>query len=129
MVESSFATVGAFLKQRVTAAETDTAVYEYGEVQSFSDNIVQIKGLSKCRYGELLEFDGGAVGLTMDLHLGGVGAALLGGKVSTSSVVRPTGRVAEVKVGPELLGRVADLISERATRKVERELRHAGVAV
>jgi F-type H+-transporting ATPase subunit alpha len=119
MVESSFATVGAFLKQRVATAETDTTVYEYGEVQSFSDNIVKIKGLSKCRYGELLEFDGGAVGLTMDLHLGGVGAALLGGTVSTSSVVRPTGRVAEVKVGHELLGRVVDPIGRPLDGKGE----------
>ena len=119
MVESSFATVGEFLKQRVVAAEVDTAVYEFGEVQSFSDNIVQIKGLSKARYGELLEFDGGAVGLTLDLHLGGVGAALLGGKVSTSSVVRPTGRVAEVVVGHELLGRVVDPIGRPLDGKGE----------
>lgn len=119
MVDSSFATVGAFLKRRVTSIETDTNVYEYGEVQSFSDNIVQINGLSKCRYGELLEFDGGAVGLTLDLHLGGVGAALLGGKVSTSSVVRPTGRVAEVMVGPELLGRVVDPIGRPLDGKGE----------
>ena len=119
MVESSFATVGEFLKQRVVTAELDTTVYEYGEVQSFSDNIVQIKGLSKARYGELLEFDGGAVGLTLDLHLGGVGAALLGGKISTSSVVRPTGRVAEVSVGPELLGRVVDPIGRPLDGKGE----------
>lgn len=110
MVESSFATVGSFLKQRVTTTKLDTTVYEYGEVESFADNIVHIKGLSNCRYGELLEFDGGAVGLTLDLHMGGVGAALLGGTVGTSSVVRPTGRVAEVVVGEELLGRVVDPI-------------------
>jgi F-type H+/Na+-transporting ATPase subunit alpha len=119
MVDSSFATVGAFLKQRVTSLEMDTNVYEYGEVQSFSDNIVQINGLSKCRYGELLEFDGGAVGLTLDLHLGGVGAALLGGNVSTSSVVRPTGRVAEVPVGDTLLGRVVDPIGRPLDGKGE----------
>jgi F-type H+-transporting ATPase subunit alpha len=119
MVDSSFSTVGSFLKQRVTSLELDTNVYEYGEVESFSDNIVQIKGLSKCRYGELLEFDGGAVGLTLDLHMGGVGAALLGGTVATSSVVRPTGRVAEVAVGEELLGRVIDPIGRPLDGKGE----------
>lgn len=119
MVDSSFATVGTFLKQRVTTAELDTTVYEFGEVESFSDNIVQIKGLSKCRYGELLEFDGGAVGLSLDLHLGGVGAALLGGTVTTSSVVRPTGRVAEVVVGEALLGRVVDPIGRPLDGKGE----------
>jgi F-type H+-transporting ATPase subunit alpha len=108
MIDSTFATVGSFLKQRLSAYEPDTNVYEYGEVQSYSDTIVQINGLSNCRYGELLEFEGGAYGLTLDLHIGGVGAALLNGKVATASVVRPTGRVAEVSVGEELLGRVID---------------------
>jgi len=108
MVDSSFATVGAFLKQRLSSFALDTNVYEYGEIESYSDTIVQINGLSNSRYGELLEFEGGSYGLTLDLHLGGVGAALLGGKVSTSSVVRPTGRVVDICVGEELLGRVVD---------------------
>jgi F-type H+-transporting ATPase subunit alpha len=106
--DSSFATVGAALKHRISHAESDSAVYKYGVVESFADNIVQISGLSSCRYGELLDFDGGAVGLTLELRLDGVGAALLDGAVSTSSVVHPTGRVAEICVGAELLGRVVD---------------------
>ena len=61
-----------------------------------------------CRYGELLDFDGGAIALTLDLDINGVGAALLDGAVSTSSVVHQTGRVAEIGVGTELLGRVVD---------------------
>ena len=110
MFDSTFATVGAFLKQRLSAFEPDTSVYEYGVVQSYSDTIVQISGLSNCKYGELLEFEGGAYGLSMDLHIGGVGAALLGGTIETASVVRPTGRVAEISVGEGLLGRVVDPI-------------------
>jgi len=107
---STFATVGAILKNRAQKAKSDSAVYEYGEVESFADDIAQIKGLANASYGELLEFDGGAVGLTLDLHIGGVSAALLGGEVSTSSVVHSTGRVASVCVGDELLGRVIDPI-------------------
>lgn len=108
MAEPSFTSIGSYLKQRLQSYEPDARVFEYGEVESCSDTIVQISGLSGSRYGELLEFEGGAYGLTLDLHLGGVGAALLGGKVSTASVVRPTGRVAEICVGDELLGRVVD---------------------
>lgn len=115
--ESVYHTVGAFLKSRKQNVKVDKTVYEYGEVESYNDGIVQIKGLSKCRYGELLDFDGGAVGLTMDLHVGGVGAALLDGKVPTSSLVRPTGRVAEVPVGEELLGRVVDPIGRPLDKK------------
>jgi F-type H+-transporting ATPase subunit alpha len=110
MNDSTFSTVGAFLKQRLSALAPDMNVYDYGIVQSYSDTIVQISGLSNCKYGELLEFEGGAYGLTMDLRLGGVGAALLGGTIETASVVRPTGHVAEVPVGEALLGRVVDPI-------------------
>ena len=108
MIESSFATVGMFLKQRLATVDPVSYIYEYGVVQSCSDEIVQIEGLSKSRYGELLEFESGAYGLTFDLRLNGVGAALLGGEVSTEAVVRPTGRPAEVCVGERLLGRVVD---------------------
>ena len=108
MIESSFSTVGSFLKQRLATVTPASYIYEYGVVQSCSDEIVQIEGLSKSRYGELLEFESGAYGLTFDLRLNGVGAALLGGDVSTESVVRPTGRPAEVCVGERLLGRVVD---------------------
>jgi F-type H+-transporting ATPase subunit alpha len=105
---SSFATVGALLKQRAMKASAPARVYNYGEVTSFADGIVHISGLSGCKYGELLDFDGGAIGLTLDLHIDGVGAALLDGTVSTASVVHPTGRVAEIGVGTELLGRIVD---------------------
>jgi len=106
--ESSFSTVGALLKQRAETTDTSPLIYEYGIVQSNSDSIVKISGLPNCHYGELLSFDGGAVGLTLDLHLGGVGAALLGGSVSTSSLVHTTGRIAEIGVGEDMIGRVVD---------------------
>ncbi|MDR2665645.1 MAG: F0F1 ATP synthase subunit alpha [Oscillospiraceae bacterium] len=105
---SSFATVGSVLKHRISSVESGSTVYKYGVVESFADNIAQISGLANCHYGELLDFDGGAIGLTLDLRLDGVGAAILDGAVSTASVVHPTGRVAEICVGAELLGRVID---------------------
>ena len=106
--ESTFSTVGALLKQRAESKDTGPLVYEYGVVQSYSDEIVRITGLSNCHYGELLSFESGATGLALDLYLGGVGAALLGGDVSTTSLVHTTGRIAEVCVGEQLLGRVVD---------------------
>ena len=106
--ESSFSSVGALLKERADATETGPIVYEYGVVESYSDDIVHISGLSKCHLGELLTFDGGATGLTLDVHLGGAGAALLSGNVTTSSLVHTTGRIAEVCVGDDLLGHVVD---------------------
>jgi len=107
-VESSFSAVGALLKQRLKTSDPDPLVYEYGIVKSYSDDIVHVQGLPTCHYGELLSFEGGATGLALDLVLGGVGAALLGGTVSTTSLVRTTGRIAEICVGDEMLGRVVD---------------------
>ena len=117
--DSISSTVGSFLKRRAQKIKLDKTIYEYGEVESYSDGIVKIKGLSRCRYGELLDFDGGAVGLTLDLHIGGVGAAILDGTVPTSSLVRPTGHVAEVPVGDGLLGRVIDPIGRPIDGKGE----------
>jgi len=109
--ESTFSAVGALLKQRAETSDAGPIIYEYGVVQSYSDDIVHVTGLSNCHYGELLSFDGGATGLALDLYLGGVGAALLGGTVLTSGLVHTTGRIAEVGVGEELLGRVVDPLS------------------
>lgn len=106
--ESTFSTVGMLLKQRAEASEAKPLIYEYGVVQSYNDEIVRITGLSECHYGELLSFESGAMGLALDLYLGGVSAALLGGKVSTVSLVHTTGRMAEICVGDQLLGRVVD---------------------
>jgi F-type H+-transporting ATPase subunit alpha len=117
--DSVSSTVGSFLKRRAQKIKLDRTIYEYGEVESYSDGIVKIKGLSRCRYGELLDFDGGAVGLTLDLHMGGVGAAILDGTVPTSNLVHPTGHVAEVPVGEGLLGRVLDPIGRPIDGKGE----------
>jgi F-type H+-transporting ATPase subunit alpha len=106
--ESSFATVGAFLKERASHATASPKVYNYGEVISAADGIVHIRGLSGAKYGELVEFDGGAVGIILDLTIDGAGAALIDGDVTTKSVVHPTGRVAEMPVGEAMLGRVVD---------------------
>jgi len=106
--ESTFSAVGALLKQRAETSEAGPLIYEYGVVQSFSDDIVRVTGLSKCHYGELLTFDGGATGIALDLYLGGVSAALLGGTVLTSGLVHTSGHIAEICVGDELLGRIVD---------------------
>ena len=107
-IKSSLTTVAAVLKRQARAYEPKPLIYEYGIVQSCNDDIVQISGLKNCRYGELLSFDGGAIGLALDLRLGSVGAALLSGEVLTSSLVHATGHIAQVCVGDEIFGRVID---------------------
>ncbi|MDR1589045.1 MAG: F0F1 ATP synthase subunit alpha [Oscillospiraceae bacterium] len=123
----AFDAIGAALKRRMSGVESAPAVYRYGKVESLADDIIQISGLSGCHYGELLDFDGGAIGLTLELRLDGVGAALLDGAVTTSSAVHPTGRVAEICVGSELLGRVVDPLGRPLDGKSIRTVKYRPV--
>ena len=104
--------IGEFLKERLEGFSPEMVTYEYGRVKSVQDGIVQVEGLPHAKYGELLEFEGQVYGMALDMSLTGVGAALLGkaDTVVPGSVVRGTGRISDVCVGLELLGRVVDPI-------------------
>jgi len=110
--EGSAADIGKTLKTRIRSFESKSAVYEYGVVTSVGDGVVRIEGLSHTRYGEQIAFDNDVYGMTMDLELDGVGAVLLNGQelVHVGERVYGTGRVVEVPVGDELLGRVINPI-------------------
>ncbi|MDR0916736.1 MAG: F0F1 ATP synthase subunit alpha [Oscillospiraceae bacterium] len=104
----TFDGISADLRERVGNVESAPRVYDYGEVVSSADGIAHVTGLSGVRYGELLDFGNGAIGVTMDVVEDKTGVAVIDGEVSTASVARMTGRIAEVAVGYELLGRVVD---------------------
>ena len=111
MLDFDQSSIGAFLKQKFADFQPQMVSYEYGTVDSCADGIVHVSGLSRAKYGELLEFAGDLYGIALDMSLQGVSAALLsGGSVRPGSVARGTGRVADVCVGRELLGRVIDPI-------------------
>ena len=112
MLNFDQASMGAFLKERLSGFQPQMVSYEYGTVVSCADDIVRVSGLSRAKYGELLEFENDNYGIALDMSLDGVSAALLsrGGFVRPGSVARGTGRVADVCVGRELLGRVIDPI-------------------
>jgi len=111
-LHSSAADIGKTLKHRMRSFENKSAVYEYGIVTSVGDGVVRIEGLSHTRYGEQIAFEDDVYGMTMDLELDGVGAVLLNGQdcVRVGERVYGTGRVVEVPVGDELLGRVVNPI-------------------
>ena len=104
--------IGQTLKKRIRSFENKSAVYEYGIVTNVGDGVVRIEGLSHTRYGEQVAFDNDVYGMTMDLELDGVGVVLLNGQdqVHVGERVYGTGRVVEVPVGDELLGRVVNPI-------------------
>ncbi len=112
MLEFDTSRIGSFLKEKIKKYEYEPKVYDYGSVESCADGVVHISGLSRSRYGELLEFENDSYGLALDLRLDGVGAVLLSGvsEVSAGSIVRGTGRIADIGVGQCLLGRIVDPI-------------------
>ncbi|HZZ86405.1 MAG TPA: F0F1 ATP synthase subunit alpha [Anaeromyxobacteraceae bacterium] len=106
-------------------------VAETGTVLSQGDGIARIYGLSGAAAGELLEFPHGIRGLVLNLEEDNVGAALMGhsDRIREGDPVKRTGRIAEVPVGKELLGRVVDglglpidgrgPVNSTQTRKIE----------
>ena len=104
--------IGEFLKKRIDTFEPKPLIYRYGSVKSVADGIVRIEGLPHRSYGELLEFESDVYGMALDLEEDGVGAVLLNtsDNVAVGGSVRGTGRVTEVPVGEELIGRVIDPI-------------------
>lgn len=99
-----------FLREKVGEFEFKSSVYHYGVVQSARDGVLRINGLAGCRYGEILQFENGVYGLALDLSEDSIGAVLLTAEsgVTAGSLVRGTGKVADVCVGDAVLGRIID---------------------
>ena len=112
MLNFDQASLGKFLQDKLKDFHPEMVSYEYGTVQSCADGIVRISGLTRAEYGELLEFENNVYGIALDMSLDGVSAALFSQSdtVHPGAPVQGTGRVADVGVGRELLGRVIDPI-------------------
>jgi F-type H+-transporting ATPase subunit alpha len=104
--------ISDLIKARIDKFESATEARNVGTVVSVTDGIVRVHGLADARYGEMLEFDGNTFGLALNLERDSVGAVVLGDykHISEGSTVKTTGRILEVPVGPELLGRVVDAL-------------------
>ncbi len=104
--------ISALIKQRITDLDTSATAKTEGTIVMVSDGIVRIHGLADAMYGEMIEFDGGLYGMALNLEQDSVGAVVLGDYLSLQEgqKVRCTGRILEVPVGPELLGRVVDAL-------------------
>ncbi len=103
--------ISALIKQRIETLSPPTPALT-GTIVSLSDGIARIYGLADAMQGEMLEFPGATYGLAFNLERDSVGAVILGdyGHLSEGDVVKGTGRILEVPVGPELLGRVVDAL-------------------
>ena len=106
--------ISALIKQRISDLNATAEARNEGTVVKVSDGIVRIHGLADVMYGEMIEFEGGLFGMALNLEQDSVGAVVLGNYLGLQEgqKVRCTGRILEVPVGPELLGRVVDALGK-----------------
>ncbi|UNU72705.1 F0F1 ATP synthase subunit alpha [Moraxella nasovis] len=106
------AEISNLIKQRIQDLDVNATAKTEGVIVSVSDGIVQIHGLEEAMYGEMIEFEGNVYGMALNLEQDSVGAVVLGDYLSLQEGQKAycTGRILEVPVGPELLGRVVDAL-------------------
>jgi F-type H+-transporting ATPase subunit alpha len=104
--------ISEIIKQRISSLDLSTEAQNEGTIVSVSDGIIRIHGLADAQYGEMIEFDGGIFGLALNLERDSVGAVVLGAYegLAEGQKARCTGRILEVPVGRELIGRVVDAL-------------------
>ena len=92
--------------------QTTTRTADVGIVLQVGDGIARIYGLENVASGELLEFEDQTVGIALNLETSNVGAVLMGSgrNIKQGSTVRATGKIAQVPVGSDLLGRIVDAL-------------------
>ncbi len=102
--------VSQVLLEQLKDIDTSLRFEEIGKVLQVSDGVARMYGLTNAEAGELLEFESGVMGVVMNLEQDNVGAVLLGptDEVKEGMTVRRTGRIASIKVGEQMLGRVVD---------------------
>src|SRR5262252_5267651 len=102
--------ISDLIKARIEKFASAAEERNIGTVVTVTDGIVRIHGLADVKYGEMLEFPGNSFGLALNLEQDSVGAVVLGEykHLKEGDTVKTTGRILEVPVGPELLGRVVD---------------------
>ena len=102
--------ISSLIQKQIEGFDEGSELKETGRVISVGDGIARIYGLGEAMSGELLEFPGGLAGMVLNLEEDNVGAVLLGrdDNVKEGDEVKRTGRIMEVPIGPELVGRVVD---------------------
>ncbi len=108
------AEISELLKSKIENLNVKQEVNTYGGVISVTDGIVRVHGLSDVMQGEMLEFPGNTFGLAMNLERDSVGAIVLGEyeHIKEGDQVKCTGRILEVPVGRELVGRVVNALGQ-----------------
>lgn len=106
--------ISELIKNKIQNLDVGAETRTQGTVVTVTDGICRIHGLADVMQGEMLEFPGGSYGMALNLERDSVGAVVLGeyDHISEGDTVKTTGRIIEVPVGPELLGRVVNSLGQ-----------------
>jgi len=112
MAEVNPAEISAILKKQLSKHESSISLDEIGSVLNVGDGIARVYGLFNAQYGELVEFSTGTQGIVLNLEEDNVGIVMLGSstEIKEGDTVKRTSRIASVKVGEGIVGRVVDTL-------------------
>lgn len=106
--------ISSVIKEQIKRYEDKLQVEDTGTVIQVGDGIARVHGLEKCMAGELLEFPNEVYGMALNLEEDSVGAVLMGTDtlILEGDMVKRTGRIVEVPVGDQMLGRVVNALGQ-----------------
>ncbi|MBV7505199.1 F0F1 ATP synthase subunit alpha [Bacillus sp. sid0103] len=106
--------ISALIKKQIENYQAEIQVTDVGTVISIGDGIARVHGLDNVMAGELVEFSNGVMGMAQNLEANNVGIIILGPftEIKEGDEVRRTGRIMEVPVGEELIGRVVNSLGQ-----------------
>ena len=106
--------ITAIIKEQIKNYQIELNVDDIGTVIEVGDGIARIHGLEKAMAGELLEFDNGVYGMVLNLEKDNVGGVILGGEtlIKEGDTVKRTGRIMQVPVGENMVGRVVNALGQ-----------------
>ena len=104
--------ISKIIKDRINKLDVSAEESNEGTIVFLADGIARVHGLSEAMYGELIEFTGGVFGMALNLERDSVGVVIFGDYklLSEGDTAKCTGRILEVPVGDELVGRVVDAL-------------------
>lgn len=114
MAEVKPAEVSAILKEQLNGFEAHASLNEVGTVLQVGDGIARVYGLSNVQYGELVAFESGLEAIVLNLESDNVGVVLLGSssEIKEGSTVKRTKRIASLRVGEGIVGRVVNTLGQ-----------------
>merc|ERR1712086_387844 len=114
MAKPSIGDAVTILQSKVSGINQVNDLKEFGTVISIGDGIARVFGLTKVQAGEMVEFNSGVKGMALNLETDNVGIVVLGNdrEIQEGDIVKRTGSIVDVPIGPGMLGRVVDALGE-----------------